>query len=238
MSRLCSQVCVLTTTIPTRCAPGPSAALLGEEFALLILDIRMPGVTGFELAQIIKQRKKTSRVPIIFLTAYYNEDQHVLEGYGTGAVDYLLKPVASAILRSKVAIFAELYKKQREVELANRFLLEEMSSRRRVEEQLRELNNTLEQHVFERTALLRLKRLRAIYDGTSEYMGLLTPDGTLREANRSALEFADSQLEDVIGLPFWEGVWFKFTPGASEVVRQAIMLAATGEQVRFETPAA
>ena len=62
-------------------------ALVVEEFALLILDIRMPGMTGFELAQMIKERKKTAGVPIIFLTAYFNEDQHVLEGYGTGAVD-------------------------------------------------------------------------------------------------------------------------------------------------------
>src|SRR6476646_6677640 len=53
-------------------------ALVVEEFALLILDIRMPNMTGFELAQIIKERKKTAQVPIIFLTAYYNEDQHVL----------------------------------------------------------------------------------------------------------------------------------------------------------------
>ena len=71
-------------------------ALVAEEFALLILDIRMPGMTGFELAQMIKERKKTARVPIIFLTAYYNEDQHVLEGYGSGAVDYLHKPVNAA----------------------------------------------------------------------------------------------------------------------------------------------
>jgi len=88
-------------------------ALVDDEFALLILDIRMPGMTGFELAQTIKERKKTARVPIIFLTAYYNEDQHVLEGYGTGAVDYLLKPVNPAILRSKVAVFAELHRKSR-----------------------------------------------------------------------------------------------------------------------------
>ena len=86
-------------------------ALVAEEFALLILDIRMPGMTGFELAQMIKERKKTAQVPIIFLTAYYNEDQHVLEGYGTGAVDYLHKPVNPAILRSKVAVFAELHRK-------------------------------------------------------------------------------------------------------------------------------
>ena len=86
-------------------------ALVDEEFALLILDIRMPGMTGFELAHMIKERKKTAQVPIIFLTAYYNEDQHVLEGYGTGAVDYLHKPVNPAILRSKVAVFAELHRK-------------------------------------------------------------------------------------------------------------------------------
>src|SRR6516225_4544889 len=75
-------------------------ALLADEFALLILDIRMPGVTGIELAQMIKERKKTSQIPIIFLTAYYNEDQHVLEGYSAGAVDYLHKPVNADILRS------------------------------------------------------------------------------------------------------------------------------------------
>ena len=60
-------------------------ALVEAEFALLILDIRMPGMTGFELAQIIKERKKTAGVPIIFLTAYYDKDQHMLEGYETGA---------------------------------------------------------------------------------------------------------------------------------------------------------
>ena len=77
-------------------------ALLKHEFAVLILDVQMPGITGFELAQMIKERKKTSEVPIIFLTAYYNEDQHVIEGYDSGAVDYLLKPINPAILRSKV----------------------------------------------------------------------------------------------------------------------------------------
>jgi two-component system cell cycle sensor histidine kinase/response regulator CckA len=88
-------------------------ALVVEEFALLILDIRMPGMTGFELAQMIKERKKTALVPIIFLTAYDNDERHVFEGYNYGAVDYLHKPVSPAILRAKVAIFAELYRKNR-----------------------------------------------------------------------------------------------------------------------------
>src|SRR5512147_433699 len=97
-------------------------ALLSEPFALLILDIRMPGMTGFELAEVIKQRKRTAHVPIIFLTAYYNEDQHIVEGYDSGAVDYLHKPVNPQILRSKVAVFAELYRKSLDADLANRAL--------------------------------------------------------------------------------------------------------------------
>ena len=129
-------------------------ALVGEDFALLILDIRMPGMTGFELAEMIKGRKKTAQVPIIFLTAFYNEDQHVLTGYGTGAVDYLHKPVNAAVLRSKVAVFAELYRSRREIEMANRALLAEVEERVRAEEQLRELNATLERRVIERTQTL------------------------------------------------------------------------------------
>ena len=130
-------------------------ALIKEEFALLILDIYMPGMTGFELAQLIKDRKKTACVPIIFLTAYYNEDQHMLEGYSTGAVDYLHKPVIPAVLRSKVAVFAELHRVQREARLANVSLHAEVAERRRGEEKLRELNDTLEQRVTHRTEALR-----------------------------------------------------------------------------------
>jgi signal transduction histidine kinase len=130
-------------------------ALVAEEFALLILDVRMPSMTGFELAQLIKGRKKTARVPIIFLTAYYNEDQHVLEGYDSGAVDYLHKPVNPAVLRSKVAVFADLHRKGREIEISNRALLAEITERRRAEQQLQELNENLDRLVNDRTKALR-----------------------------------------------------------------------------------
>src|SRR6187431_1728259 len=130
-------------------------ALVVEEFALLILDIRMPGMTGFELAQIIKGRKKTARVPIIFLTAYYNEDQHILEGYGSGAVDYLHKPVNPAVLRSKVSVFAELHRRGRALQAANQLLLGEVAERRRAEQRLSELNESLDRRVTERTTELQ-----------------------------------------------------------------------------------
>jgi PAS domain S-box-containing protein len=155
-------------------------ALLVDEFALLILDIRMPGVTGIELAQMIKERKKTSHIPIIFLTAYYNEDQHVLEGYGAGAVDYLHKPVNADILRSKVAVFAELYRMQREIKISNHTLLAEVMERRRAQDQLRELNDRLEQRVTERTLALRTSAalLQAATDNAS--VGLATVNRELR----------------------------------------------------------
>jgi signal transduction histidine kinase len=130
-------------------------ALMGGEFALLILDIRMPGMSGLDLAHMIKARKRTARVPIIFLTAYYNEDQHVLEGYGSGAVDYLHKPVNAAVLRSKVAVFAELHRKSREIAISNRALLAEVTERRRAEQQLQALNDDLDRRVDERTQAVR-----------------------------------------------------------------------------------
>ncbi len=97
-------------------------------------------------------------VPIIFLTAFYNDDQHVLEGYGTGAVDYMQKPVNPAILRSKVAVFAELYRKNLESTLANRALLGEITVRLQAEEHLKELNQDLEQRVKERSEALESLR--------------------------------------------------------------------------------
>jgi signal transduction histidine kinase len=105
--------------------------LLEHEVAAIVLDIKMPGVSGFELAQMIKGVKKFREIPIVFLTAYLVDDQDVIAGYGAGAVDYLTKPVNPQILRHKIAVFAELFWKTRA---------------------LAELNETLEERVRERTA--------------------------------------------------------------------------------------
>ncbi len=150
-------------------------ALMAQEFAVLVLDVRMPGMTGFELAQLVKERKKTARVPIIFLTAYYNEDQHILEGYGTGAVDYLHKPVNASVLRSKVAVFAELHRKGRALEAANHSLMAEVAERRRAEARLSELNETLDRRVTERTEALQASesQLRDANQRKDEFLATL-----------------------------------------------------------------
>ncbi len=97
-------------------------ALINTDFALIVLDIRMPGTSGIELAQIIKGRKRTREIPIIFLTAHYAEDEQVILGYSAGAVDYLTKPVSPVILKSKVAVFGELYRKTKALNEANQAL--------------------------------------------------------------------------------------------------------------------
>jgi signal transduction histidine kinase len=140
-------------------------ALMRDEFAALVLDVRMPGMSGFELAQLVKERRKTSRIPIIFLTAYYNEDQHILEGYGSGAVDYLHKPVNPSVLKSKVAVFAELHRKGRALETANRMLVAEVAERRRAEQSLGELNESLDRRVTERTEALLTSEARLVDAG-------------------------------------------------------------------------
>ena len=171
-------------------------ALVEEEFALLILDIRMPGMTGFELAVMIKERKKTARVPIIFLTAYYNEDQHVLEGYGTGAVDYLHKPVNAAILRSKVAVFADLHRK-------NRALLAEVTERRRTEEQLRELNETLDQRVMQRTKSLSDQQFytRSLIESNIDAIMTTDPRGIITDVNKQMEAITGCTRDEMIGAP-------------------------------------
>lgn len=103
-------------------------ALIMAEFAVIVLDVRMPDLGGLELAQIIKRRKKTQHVPIIFLTAYYQEDKDALHGYGAGAVDYLSKPVNPSILASKVAVFVDLFRKTRALAAMNSAMETEIAS--------------------------------------------------------------------------------------------------------------
>lgn len=107
--------------------------LLENDIAAIVLDIKMPGVSGFELAELIKGTKKFRQIPIVFLTAHLLDDHDILTGYGAGAVDYLTKPVNPRILRHKVAVFAELFRKTRA---------------------LAELNEHLETRVLERTTEL------------------------------------------------------------------------------------
>ena len=90
--------------------------LLRQDFALILLDVQMPGMTGFETARLIRARDRSRHVPIIFITAYDRDDAEVLEAYRLGAVDFLFKPIQPEILKAKASVFVELSRRTQEVE--------------------------------------------------------------------------------------------------------------------------
>jgi signal transduction histidine kinase len=89
--------------------------LLADDFAVVLLDVNMPDLDGFETASLIRQRKRSEHTPIIFITAD-GDETHVTRGYSLGAVDYIVAPLLPEVLRTKVSVFVELYRKQREIE--------------------------------------------------------------------------------------------------------------------------
>ena len=120
-------------------------ALLAGEFAVVVLDVKMPGMDGIELAQMIRARKKTQHVPILLLTAHAPDS--MMAGYAAGAVDFLSKPIQFQVLRSKVAIFADLFRHRHALAESNRALEAEIKERRQAEERVRQLNEELARRV-------------------------------------------------------------------------------------------
>src|SRR6266704_3995553 len=120
-----------------RAHSGPEAlrCVLEWEFATILLDVQMPGMNGFEVAEIIKSRERSRTIPIIFLSAISKEDAYVFKGYSMGAVDYGFKPFNTDVLRSKVAVFVDLFLKQEQIKEQSEMLAE--SERRELELQHR-----------------------------------------------------------------------------------------------------
>jgi CheY-like chemotaxis protein len=103
------------TLVPARSGDEALKALLGDEFAVILLDVLMPGMDGFETAAHIKRRPRTRDVPIIFLTARNAEPDYAFRSYSAGAVDYIAKPFDPWVLRAKVSVFVDLYTKNRQL---------------------------------------------------------------------------------------------------------------------------
>ena len=133
------------------------AQVLRQEFALILLDVAMPGMDGFQVASTIKEREQSKHIPIIFLTASVFEMEHIFRGYTVGAVDYIRKPLDAHAVRSKVALFVELFRQRKEIarqeaRLREIEVPEQRPLRRRAEEALAE---TEKQAEIERSRLVR-----------------------------------------------------------------------------------
>ena len=145
---------------------------------LIILDVQMPEVDGFETAQMLKLRKKTRDIPIIFLTAAFKTEDFQRKGYDVGAVDYLLKPIDDNQFLNKISTYFRLIEKERE------------------------LNQVLEEKVAQRTAELDQARqyLENILSHMGEALLLLSPEGMVREVNPAASEMLGYPREELIGM--------------------------------------
>jgi PAS domain S-box-containing protein len=145
---------------------------------LIILDVQMPEVDGFETAQMLKLRKKTRDIPIIFLTAAFKTEEFQRKGYDVGAVDYLLKPIDDNQFLNKISTYFRLIEKERQ------------------------LNQILEERVAQRTAELdQAKRyLENILGHMGEALLLLSPEGVIREVNPAAIEMLGYPRAELIGM--------------------------------------
>ncbi|MBK3732312.1 response regulator [Azospirillum brasilense] len=103
------------TVILARSGEEALKRVLDQDFAAILMDVHMPGMDGYETAELIRNRRKSRHIPILFLTAINKDEMHIFRGYSAGAVDYMFKPVDPVILRSKVTVFVELYRKTEEV---------------------------------------------------------------------------------------------------------------------------
>lgn len=173
----------------TRAQSGEAAlrCLLENDYAVILLDVQMPGMNGFETARLIKSRERTKNIPIIFLTAISKESAYVFKGYSVGAVDYMFKPFQPEILRSKVNVFVDLYLQQR------RFAEQEqrLRSAERQELELRHMRELLQSEA----------RFREIVSSAMDAIVSFGADGMISLANDAAERMFGTKIDEVIGHP-------------------------------------
>jgi signal transduction histidine kinase len=170
--------------VQAQTADAALMALVNEEFACIVLDIKMPGMDGIELARLIKTRKRCQHIPIIFLTAYFQEEKDILMGYGVGAVDYLAKPLNPQILKSKVDVFVTLFRTTRALTQANTTLEQQAV-------ELAEVNGKLLNQIRERQQLESL--VLSISEREQQRIGQDLHDGLCQQL--TGIKFKNRLLE-------------------------------------------
>lgn len=149
--------------------------LLTLDFAVILMDVQMPIMNGFETASVIKTREKSKDIPIIFMSAINQDEQYVYQGYGVGAIDYLLKPFDPYILRSKVAIFVDIYRKNH--------LIKEQAQK------LRENEARVYAQKMDELEIENLRRYQYLADSIPQIVFRLTSNGNYKYFNKVWFEY-------------------------------------------------
>ena len=164
--------------------------LLEEDFAVLLIDVVMPDMSGFELAAAIKERERTAAIPIVFLTAEAIDVDLAFKGYRVGAVDYLMKPLVPEMIRAKVAVFAQLFRQKTRNEQQAALLLE--AERKENEFRLIELR------------LANERRYRTLAQAVPHIVWTARPDGAVDYFNQRWFEYTGLSVEQAAGS--WLGI--------------------------------
>ncbi|MEN3312403.1 MAG: hypothetical protein V7645_1732 [Actinomycetota bacterium] len=152
--------------------------LLQHDVAVILLDVQMPVLDGFETATLIKERERTKHIPIIFVTAISKDEEHVFRGYSAGAVDYVFKPFSPQVLRSKVAVFVELYEKT---------------------EQLRQQAEQLKEQELAELRRESEERYRFLAEAQPDQIWTAMPNGELDYVNQRVLDYFDTSFSERVG---------------------------------------
>lgn len=135
------------TVVKATSGDAALALMLAYDFALVLLDVQMPDMDGFETAKLMRGSERTRHTPLIFVTARSKDQEHIFRGYESGAVDYISKPIEPAVLRNKVKVFVDLYRHKKSLEDTSRELRKSLEEQKRINEKLRLANKKiLEQH--------------------------------------------------------------------------------------------
>jgi signal transduction histidine kinase len=161
-----------------------------HDFSLILMDVQMPGMNGLETATMIYERDKLKAIPIIFITAYSNEDEYIFKGYQMGGVDYIYKPINPELLRAKVGVFVDLYRKnhqlishEKKLVAANKSLQKEIQERKLSEEKIKILNQQF---------LENNQHLKAVNEELDRFAYVASHD--LQEPLRKIMVFSDKIL--------------------------------------------
>ncbi|TML81203.1 MAG: response regulator, partial [Actinobacteria bacterium] len=175
--------------------------LLQHDVAIILLDVQMPVLDGFETATLIKRRERTKHIPIIFVTAISKDDEHVFRGYSAGAVDYVFKPFSPEVLRSKVAVFVELHEKT---------------------EQLRQQAEQLKQQELAELRRESEERYRFLAEAQPDQIWTATPNGELDYVNQRALDYFDTSFLEQVSSGWMEVAHPDDRPGMVRLWQEAL----------------
>ena len=194
--------------IPASSGNEALRALLHNDFAVILMDVQMPIMNGFDTAEVIKTREKSRDIPIIFMSAINQDEAYVYQGYGVGAIDYILKPFDPFILKSKVAIFVDMFRKNN--------LIREQAQK------LYEAEVKTYAQALDKLEIKSLRRYQYLADAIPQIVFRLLPDGQYEYFNKIWFEYTGQDLRVSTGKGWTESIHHEDVTGLLNIFKSHV----------------